>query len=369
MSWRVVLPPRSRRRIWVALILAFAAPIAGAQEVVTRPIPPVATPQVPPLVTPDPDFVLREGSISAGLIGKFTLARETDLSPNLHSTLSGSMALDAPGEWVRTRDLGVRKGFLLWALRDHRGRRGAIGLIGDPTTTTIHADLQTPLPAALSLQAHAQSRGSRSPEGGIRVNHANLGLRRQFTKSLIVNPRVYLYDVRARKDLRWCGGDLRIEYCGAEFTLNHEGARGNRAITRKTWQRGRMRWTLGGHLERHPVRPDRQLWECGVNRGRLGIGVFPGNTQRGFLLRAGSVQVGFCERARARQTVLGFKNVSLSVLTWEDGRREFGFGFVYGGLLRNVSQTNTGWQWHPASHRSAVEDSRLRWPGLATLAN
>ena len=303
------------------------------------------------------------------MTGKFVLARETDLSKNLHSTLSGAMALDSPGEWSRSGDVGVRKGFLLWTLRDRSGCRGAIGLVGDPSSTMLHGNFEVPLPAAISLDAHGQSRWSRTPEGRVRVDHANLGLRRQLARSLIVHPQLYIYDVSARDDSRWVGSTMRIESRGAELALNHEGARGSRATTRKTWQRGNVRWTLGGHLERHPTRADRSLWEFALSRRQLGIDFYPGDTQRGILLHVGAIQIGFSQRPRAHQAVFGFKNLSLSMLAHEDGRREFGFGFVYGGLLRGVSQTIAGWQWQPAFHRNAVDDPRLRWPGLATLAN
>ncbi len=372
MSSGVVGASRSRfhlARSWIAIALGLAAPLAAAQDVVTRPRTPSPTPQDPPLVTPRPDFVVREGHISAGMTGKLVLTREMDFSKNLHSSLSGAMALDSPGEWNRAGDVGVRKGFLLWTLRDRSGCQGVIGVIGDPSSSTIHGTLEAPLPAAIRLEAHGQSRWSRTQEGDVRVDHASLGLRRQLARALVVQPRVSLYDVRARDAAGWMGSHLRIEYRGAELALNHEGVRGSSATTRKTWHRGDLQWTLGGQIERHPGRADRSLLECAVTRERLGIRLYPGDAQRGILLHAGAISVGFGQRPQANFTVIGFKNVSMSMQAHEDGRREVGFGFVYGGLLRGVSQTSAGWQWRPAYHHSAIEDPRLRWPGLATLAN
>ena len=346
-----------------------AAQFAAAQEIVTQPRAFPTAPQDPPLVTSRPDVAVRQGQLSAGMAGKLVVARENDLSQTLHSSLSGTLSLDSPGEWNRRGDVGVRKGFLLWTLRDRSGFHGAIGVVGDPTSTTVHGNLAVPLPASIGLDAHGQSRWSRAPDAGVRVDHVNLGLRRQLTRSLTVHPRVYIYDVRARDEIRWIGTTMRIEYLGAELVFNSEGTRGSRVTTRKTWQRGTWRWTLGGHVERHPIRADRSLWECAVTGRRFGIGFYPGDTQNGVLMCAGPVQVGFCQRPRAQQTVLGFKNVSLSMLAHQDGRREFAVGFVYGGLLRGVAQTTSGWQWQPVHHRSAIDDPRLRWPGLATLGD
>jgi len=372
VSGAVVGASRSRfrrARSWTAIFLGLSAEFAAAQDVVTQPRVAATPPENPSLITPRPDIVVRQGQVSAGMTGKLVLARETDFSRNLHSTWSGALSFDSPGEWNRSGDVGVHKGFLLWTLRDRRGFQAGIGLVGDPASTTVHGNLEVPLPASIALDAHAQSRCARGPEGGVRIDHATVGLRRHVTRSLIVHPRMYVYEVHAHDDIRWIGTTMQVEYLGAELALNSEGARGSRVTTRKSWQRGTLRWTLGGHLERHPIRADRSLWECAVSTKLWSVSVYPGDTQRGVLVRGGAIQIGFSQRPRASQTVLGFKNVSLSMLACQDGKREFGLGFVYGGLLRGVAQTATGWQWRPAHHRSAADDPRVRWPGLATLAD
>lgn len=348
-------------------VLALLVRTGFAQEVTTAPSGrPQSTPHPNPPVTARPDFVVHQGTLSAGTTGKLVVSHEARLAHGVHSRLQGFMALATPGDAHRNADLGIRHGTMLWTLGG-AGTRGEIGLAGDPTSKTLHCTLAAPLPAAISLQAFGQSRWTRTPQGGEVVEHASVSVRRPVAAGIVVQPGFYVFDVRANQDSRWFGKNLRVELRGAEFFLNDEGDRGRRASARKVWQRGARRLTLGGEVAQHRTQPDRGLLELGVAAGGLGVDFYPGRARRALLLHAGAMHFGVGQRDRAKQVVAGFQGVTLSLTSNPNGTTDVGVGFVWRGIARRATHATAGWQWQAPLPEAALEDPRLRWPGLATL--
>ena len=360
-------PRSSLARRLVSTALALVARTAIAQEVTTAPNGrPGSTPPSNPPVLVRPDVVVHQGTLSAGTTGKLVVSHEARLAHGVHSSLQGFMALATPSDAQRDADLGIRRGSMLWSLRGP-GTHGEIGLAGDPISKTLHCTLAAPLPAAISLQAFGQSRWTRTPQGGEHVEHASVSVRRPIAAGIVVQPGFYVFDVRAHDESRWFGKNLRVELRGAEFFLNDEGDRGRRASARKVWRRGARRLTLGGEVAQHDTQPDRGLLELGVAAGGFGVDFYPGRGRGALLLHAGAIHFGVGQRDRAKQVVAGFQGLTLSLTTQPNGTTDVGVGFVWRGIARGATRAISGWQWQAPLPRAALEDPRLRWPGLATL--
>ena len=361
-------PPSSARRLVSAgFALALLARTAVAQEVTTAPNSrPVSSPRPSSPVTVRPDVVVHQGTLSAGTTGKLLVSHEARLARGVHSSLQGFMALANPSDAYRDSDLWFRRGSMLWMLHT-AGTHGEVGLAGDPNSKTLHCTLSAPLPAAISLQAFGQSRWTRTPQGGELVEHASVSLRRPLAAGIVVQPGFYVFDGSAQNDARWFGKNLRIELRGAELFLNDEGDRGRRASARKVWRHGTRRLTLGGEIAQHDTQPDRALLELGVAAGGLGMDFYPGHARRALLLHAGALHFGVGQRDRAKQVVVGYENMTLS-LTWHpNGTTDVGVGFVWRGIACGATRAITGWQVQTPLPKAALEDPRLRWPGLAAL--
>ncbi len=357
----------ARQLVSTGFALALLARTAVAQEVTTAPNGrPVSSPRPSSPVTVRPDVVVHQGTLSAGTMGKLLVSHKARLARGIHSSMQGFMALATPSDAYRDADLGIRRGSMLWTLHT-AGTHGEVGLAGDPNSKTLHCTLSAPLPAATSLLAFGQSRWTRTPQGGEQVEHASVSLRRPLAAGIVVQPGFYVFDVSAQNDARWFGKNLRIELRGAELFLNDEGDRGRRASARKVWRRGTRRLTLGGEIAQHDTQPDRALFELGVAASGLGMDFYPGNARRALLLHAGELHFGVGQRDRAKQVVAGYQNVTLS-LTWHpNGATDVGVGFVWRGIARGATRAITGWQMQPPLPKAALEDPRLRWPGLAAL--
>ncbi len=364
--------PSALACILVSSASSVATRSACAQDMASNPraspvTPRGAPPEEPPILTAHPDVAVREGGISLGTAGKLIVAQRVGISRHLHSTLDGAVALESPGEMHRHAEPRLRKGFVRWELRSQRGYRGEIGLQGDPASRTLHGGLEAPLPLAVHFNAFGQTHWTRGDRGGARIDYGNVGLYRRLSERLVVQPGLYVVDVHAQNDVRWIGANLRVECRGVEFFMNNEGARGRRFSTRKTWQLGKTCFTLGGQLQQRPMQANQRLFECGVIHERVGFRAYPGDDQGAILLLLGPLQIGFSQRPALRQAVFGVGDFSLSVVERENGVREVGFGFVFGGFLRRLLRTPGGWRLQQPLPRSAIDEPHLRWPGLASL--
>jgi hypothetical protein len=347
-----------------ATVVVSLAGDAGAQDLSTALTTHSRGLETPPILVASPDAAVHDGAISIGTAGKLVLEQKSDVSDQLHTTLNGSVAFQSLGTPMSVEP-SIRKGSLRWALSGGT-LRTELGLARDPLSQTVHALFESTLPSNVVVDLFGQSRWQRTAWGDERVTFSRCSLRRQLTPHLLLQPTVYQVRVQNRSDIRWIGTTLRVVYRGGELVATHEGVRGWASTARKSWQLGGSRWTLGSEM-RHRPRADRAVWEIGWAHGGVGVSLYPGRGQRGVLLAVGPIQLGWGQGPKQRQTVLGFKSMSLSYLQRDGAAGEIGVGFAFGGWLRRVSHSPAGWLWQPPITTSAANDPRLRWPGIASL--
>ncbi len=372
-------PRRTPTRTWACAVLAalgpcFLAPATalaqgpGARLAGVAAVRPQSAPApadgTPLRVLARPDVAVGHGGFSAGTGGKFLVSQEIRMAHGLRSTLSASLAVDSPGDANRFAGRALRQGLARWALDDGRGHRGHLAVWGDPSSTTVQARVETSLPGSMAFSGFSEMRWNGSSE---RVHTGSMELRRQVAGTLVVQPGLFVNDVRGPSTFHWTGTSLRVEWRGTELAARYEGPRGSRWSGRKTWVANALRITVGGESEHRPFLADRSLVELGVGRGALGVRYFEGRTRRAGVLRIGPVQIGQSVRPGQRQTVLGFGNASLSLTRSAQGATQVGVGFVFRGVLRSAARSSHGWQCQPPLGPAALDQPHLRWPGFASV--
>jgi hypothetical protein len=91
-------------------------------------------PTTPPVIA-RPDFVIRDGGISAGSFGKIVATRAFNLPADMRSSFEASLSFDSPGERAVTP--AFRKGLVRVSLQTASGVQGALGLWGDPQDADV----------------------------------------------------------------------------------------------------------------------------------------------------------------------------------------------------------------------------------------